>query len=583
MITINNTFLQDSGIVITNNSSIDEYSYFKDMVMYNGNVYSQYEFFKNAKVNGIVYGNQYDYYKAIGEFYNEPIYDQYSFYQNVSFDGVTPIGNKYEYYKNINMRTSLLYYSPYNIWDTNHKNIVGSTTTLIDYNEVGTKYNISNPTATSQPTLISNDPFFNNIDTLSFNGIDDFLNSTINDWRIGDTTGTIYLVFEINSYPALQFLYDYNKTSVGDRTGVYIDATQHRLMYEHFSPGGNLIFNNVTKIVKNTKYLLKIQSDGTNVTATLNNVEQILTKSGTDGIWFNSFSSGVMNQLVLMARNLTGYLNPSNGTLAFFGYFPLLSAADDNQVQQILMSNYNIKELDVIQFNPYNVWSAEFNDVVGSTTTLNDWNEVGTKYDLYNITASSQPSLNNLDLTLNNASSLSFDGVDDYLYDSVSNWRVSDNSGSFYIVFETGNDIISNQILFDSVYDVVTRFEIKITNKYCQLLIVNSGTFKTIMENRTTALATNTKYLLKISSDGSSYSISLNNINETLIFPSGTNDGTWLSYVTNNRSNITIGGRYIVGSEIPFKGKIAFVGYFPVLSASDDSLLQERLMSKYNI
>jgi len=56
----------------------------------------------------------------------------------------------------------ILAYSPYNVWDSEHVTIDGDVTTVLDYNNVGAKLNMVNPSAATQPELITNDSSFNN-------------------------------------------------------------------------------------------------------------------------------------------------------------------------------------------------------------------------------------------------------------------------------------------------------------------------------------------------------------------------------------------------------------------------------------
>ena len=72
-------------------------------------------------------------------------------------------------------------FNPYNIWDSEHISINNTTTTLTDFNEVGTAYNLVNPAASNQPTYTSADSDFSGLPSLTFDGVDDYLENTVND------------------------------------------------------------------------------------------------------------------------------------------------------------------------------------------------------------------------------------------------------------------------------------------------------------------------------------------------------------------------------------------------------------------
>jgi len=71
-----------------------------------------------------------------------------------------------------------------------------------------------------------------------------------------------------------------------------------------------------------------------------------------------------------------------------------------------------------------NGWNFDFLNVNGTTTTAFD---LKGQYDMSNPAAANQPILSSTELT--------FDGIDDYLYNGVSDYRISDSSGvlHFYI------------------------------------------------------------------------------------------------------------------------------------------------------
>lgn len=86
----------------------------------------------------------------------------------------------------------VLAFNPYNVWDAEHQTVSGTTTTLNDFNEVGSAIDMANPDAGSQPMSFTNRPTLNGYPALFFagGGSTERLKS-ITAFRPSDTTGMV--------------------------------------------------------------------------------------------------------------------------------------------------------------------------------------------------------------------------------------------------------------------------------------------------------------------------------------------------------------------------------------------------------
>lgn len=85
------------------------------------------------------------------------------------------------------------------------------------------------------------------------------------------------------------------------------------------------------------------------------------------------------------------------------------------------------------EYNFLNMWTSENIDVSGTVTTLFDY---AGEHDLVNPAAINQPTLNISDANFGGKPSLSFDGVSQYISKNTPNWRGTDTSGVFVVVYK---------------------------------------------------------------------------------------------------------------------------------------------------
>jgi len=136
---------------------------------------------------------------------------------------------------------------------------------------------------------------------------------------------------------------------------------------------------------------------------------------------------------------------------------------------------------------------------------------------------------------------MNFDGVNDYVKKDVSDFQISDNSGSICSWFMLDTASINNYIFTSSDEDTTTyllSLYVRNTNKLSLYLSFDSGT-NHVISGDTTLLA-NQWYHGCLVSDGTSYNIYLDGKDDGANVASGSNDGKWFGDIA-NRDNIAIG------------------------------------------
>jgi len=337
--------------------------------------------------------------------------------------------------------------------------------------------------------------------------------------------------------------------------------------------------------------VLSIYSTGTAYKIWLNGIEVVedMVTGVNDGMWFSDIQvTGTDN--ITIGKILDNSPDYGSQYWAMSGYHSVVKPdADIQAMHEDFMTYYGMtEELIISQItNNYNItqlWYAGNNSVSGTTTTLFD---VKGQYDVFNPGASNQPTLVSPDSDFNNYDSFDYDGINDYLSDTVTDWRGADSSGAMYFVFETGASLpVSNEPLFSSQNipsNNRNRFEFKLLSTGAlNFVTVNASATVTNLTTDAGVINTNTKYVAKIESSGSAYDITINNVSQNLNFITGTDDGDWMDN-TGTRLNIIPYGFLINGFQTYWSGKGVLMCYTPYLSASEDSALTTTLMDTYNI
>ena len=198
-------------------------------------------------------------------------------------------------------------------------------------------------------------------------------------------------------------------------------------------------------------------------------------------------------------------------------------------------------------FNPLTITGLQLY-LAKNNATVSSWlDQSANAFDFVQATGTKQPTIS--------ANSVDFDGVDDIqIVNAVQ--PLNDASG---IIFFSG--------YFDSsaVNGVIASGDAATTNIF-QVVVTSTGALRfyivtpTITYFDTTNVITNGDYYYGyIKSTGTSYEASLNGFTETLIFGSGSNDGTWFSDVL-ARDNLTLGAfvRNTTGYRLAKTNKIIY-------------------------
>jgi len=224
-----------------------------------------------------------------------------------------------------------------------------------------------------------------------------------------------------------------------------------------------------------------------------------------------------------------------------------------------------------------NFWDTESLTISGTTTTYID--RLGV-HNLPNPAAANQATYSASDSDFNNKPSLDYDGTTDYNYKAFNNYRGGDSDGAFYFVFKTGATLSATHPIISFSDESTNNEKLLIFTDSAQKLgcLLNNGA-NIYSQATTTTLATNTVYVGKIESNGSTYKISINNVDQTINMVFGVNNGNWFNSLT-TLTNISIGAR-INTSSIYSNAKIVCVGYSPLQSGVNDAALITSLGAYY--
>lgn len=417
-------------------------------------------------------------------------------------------------------------YSFTNMWSAEKITEVSGTTTAIDY---AGEHNLAN-IGGEQPTTTASNSDFGGRQTLNFNG-GEGLEKSVSDWRSGDSGGMITVVMNhtSSSFP-LVASDTATDTSYG---GIFNQNTQD---FGVFNQSGtkNSINNEAASLL--TGYGVSVYtfiSTGSAYREFVNGIEQPVNnrQGSNDGDWFDSLTTNGTDNITIgkIERTTTnyGYMD-----WALSGYHnSVLSDENIIAMHQDFMTYYGItipllmSRLDQIGGGIINAWNYTFLNVTGTTTTVFD---LKGQYDMSNPAAGNQPTLT--------ASGLSFDGINNYLYNGVSDYLIAKTTGvihsyltapggDFTLTF-TSSDETTNNNTFVCDVDNVDRARV-------QAIIGGGGS-----ADRSTTTVSG-KVLVTAVQDGSDAYLLINGVKVTAYdFDSM---GTYWFADINNRDNITMG------------------------------------------
>jgi len=244
--------------------------------------------------------------------------------------------------------TSILEFSPFNVWDSEHVVIDGTTTTFTDFNNVGATYDLVNPAATNQPTYTASDTNFNNLPSLTFNGVDDYVTNFVSNFRGSDSSGVLINVVRVVSNNLIAALGSYNNTETYNYVGYSVANVGDVVRIISAAP--NNVGNNLRIYLGSTDVLtgrppfaFANVSTGSEYKIFVNNNQDTVTETtsaSNDGaIWFND---GTQNNIAIGARNVSSLSGAANIEWCFSGYFPYESDSQVEEIMAYLVTKYNL-------------------------------------------------------------------------------------------------------------------------------------------------------------------------------------------------------------------------------------------------
>lgn len=202
-------------------------------------------------------------------------------------------------------------------------------------------------------------------------------------------------------------------------------------------------------------------------------------------------------------------------------------------------------------------------------------------------TISKRPVYNASDSNLNNKPSITFDGVDDFLQ-GIAHYLSTDTAGTVYIVGRQQNLSTGAQALL-AAGDGSTANHWLMLNAHGgtsgtesqEIYYKNSATERDMHGSDTTVADAN--YILGFISDGSTYRMRLNGVEQTITPTTGTNDGSWFG---DNSSlvNLSIGALLRDSNANFFDGEIAeIIATSDELTADEAQDVEAYLSTKYGV
>ena len=224
-------------------------------------------------------------------------------------------------------------------WDLENAATVGTTMTCLDTGSIG-GINLINPTAAQLPS-------FSTIDgkqSVLSDGIDDILqNSSVTDFRAGDTSGVMHFVFRTPSSFAANnnILFSVSASGVlTDRFLVFIDATG-KVRVVVSAAGTNTTLIGATTLSTSTNYVFSVYCDGALITGYLGTTLQFSSSGGAGNIrWFDDIKL-TTNGVELLSREIGGASYVVTNQIVAC-YTPYVSSAAVLADQLILANRYSI-------------------------------------------------------------------------------------------------------------------------------------------------------------------------------------------------------------------------------------------------
>ena len=232
---------------------------------------------------------------------------------------------------------TVLDFSPYNVWDSENVVISGTTTTFTDFNNVGTAYNLVNPSATNQPAYNASDSDFNNLPSFTFDGVGEYVSNGVSGYRESDSSGMYIGVFRYESGTNFNFF-----TSAQNNNGIFIRQARFpgTTQYIHRYGGStNTLETTQDNILDGDVTIQAVAGDGTDW-ITYNeggNIPNTIVAGGYK--WFDEIPNRTN---IGIGASLNSAIRYANISWCMSGYFPYVDDATTLDLISFLNTKYGI-------------------------------------------------------------------------------------------------------------------------------------------------------------------------------------------------------------------------------------------------
>jgi hypothetical protein len=234
---------------------------------------------------------------------------------------------------------SILDFGPINVWDSEHVTKVGNVTTCEDFNDVGVRYNLVNPTATNQPTLNTSSSNFNSLPSITFDGVNDYVsNGSVTDYRLSDSTGVFISVLRRTDLSSARI--DGVKLTDATFSNRFFNISADNVDTYRFQislRGGVNSMRGSTNIDNANPMITTVAGAGSVYKMWVNTLPQTVTPVGggsnDGGVWLDDQSTHKLDVISIGGLVLSSGPVFYSSEWVFSGYFPY---TDDAKVEEIL-------------------------------------------------------------------------------------------------------------------------------------------------------------------------------------------------------------------------------------------------------
>jgi len=234
----------------------------------------------------------------------------------------------------------ILEFNPYNIWDSEHITIDGTTTTVHDFNTFGDKYDMINPSASNQPTYNAASANFNGLPSFTFDGVSQYFKNDIVNYRNTDTTGVFVSVFR---HLSGVYLFTLSMSDSVTTTRYFIDVINSGSYRAQLIPSAQSSFRGDTNIETGSpSSVVAYANTGTsyvmNINGSLETITMLIGANDGDD-WLDTSSFDVISIGGLVRGNGILY---SNIEWCMAGYFPYTDESTILNIVNFLKNKYGI-------------------------------------------------------------------------------------------------------------------------------------------------------------------------------------------------------------------------------------------------